>query len=73
MDAHGIEDSESFKKLLERAAEVLGNRELAAEWFTTALPALNQKTPMEVIIESGLQGMKRIEELLGRIDYQSYS
>jgi len=40
------------------------NPACADDWMTTAQPALDGKTPLEVVLVEGVHGMQRVRELL---------
>ena len=63
--------SGSQRRVLEKAAKILGDREKALRWFDTANRALGGKAP-RAFLETE-QGLRQIEEVLGRIEHGVYS
>jgi putative toxin-antitoxin system antitoxin component (TIGR02293 family) len=54
-----------LSELLSLAISVFGTREVAARWFKTELPALGQRTPLELLATSA--GKRIVEDHLNRI------
>ena len=57
--------------LFDRAVDILGSRENAAEWMIAPKKALGGKTPLEYA-ETEL-GAREVEELLGRLEHGVFS
>jgi putative toxin-antitoxin system antitoxin component (TIGR02293 family) len=57
--------------LFQKALQVLGERDEARRWFTTAKKALGGKTPLE--FSETEVGAREVEDLLGRIEYGVYA
>jgi putative toxin-antitoxin system antitoxin component (TIGR02293 family) len=53
------------------AREVFGGAEKAERWFASPVRALGAKTPLSQM--STKAGMRRVEQVLGRIAYGVYS
>jgi putative toxin-antitoxin system antitoxin component (TIGR02293 family) len=69
-----VEESDRLLRLarvVERAVQVLGDRERARRWLTAPSPALGQAVPL-ALLDTDL-GTHQVEELLGRIDFGVYS
>ena len=59
--------TESIDKILDRAAEVIGDREQALRWFGTPVPALNFATPVSQL--GTPQGKEAVETVLTRLEH----
>ena len=57
--------------ILTQATGVFGSREAAAEWFTRAAMALDQRLPIDLLGTEG--GRKQVELLLIRLAYGVYT
>jgi putative toxin-antitoxin system antitoxin component (TIGR02293 family) len=57
--------------LFDRAAEVLGGKEVAREWFKTPLRALGGQSPLEYADTE--PGAREVEDLLGRVEHGVFS
>ncbi len=53
-----------------QSVATFGSANAAVEWFETANPALNDKTPFEEFAENG---PAKVEALIGRIEHGIYS
>ena len=60
-----------FAEVLEQACEVFGTREQAERWMNAPAPALNRRTPIELM--STVAGTELVEQLLGRLRYGVYT
>lgn len=56
--------------VLSQAAEVLGNRDLAAQWFNKPARGLDYQSPCSVVTDDN--GYRRVREYLERIKYGVY-
>jgi putative toxin-antitoxin system antitoxin component (TIGR02293 family) len=52
---------------LDRAVEVIGNREEAMRWLGTPVRALDYATPISLLGTS--EGAKRVEDVLGQMEH----
>jgi putative toxin-antitoxin system antitoxin component (TIGR02293 family) len=59
-------DNVSMDKILQRAVEVIGDREQALRWFGTPVRALNFHTPVSQLATR--QGKEAVESVLTRLE-----
>jgi len=57
--------------VLRRAIAVFGDRAGAMEWFSEPAPGLRGRRPVEVM--TTVEGIGRVQTLLGRIEHGVYS
>ncbi len=58
-------------RLFALATDVLEDEELAADWFVSPLPELENRTPLET--SSTEPGAREVEQVLGRIEHGVFS
>jgi len=58
-------------RIVVAAEEAIGEKETAIAWLNSKQPALGDRIPMELILNSA--GVQAVEDLLGRIEYGVYS
>ena len=61
-----LEPERRIDKIINRAAEVLGNRNEAMRWIGNPVRALNFATPISVL--GTKQGTKRVKDVLGQME-----
>lgn len=63
-------NSGHYKRVLERAIDVFGNRELAEEWLGRPCRYFNGESPLAIIADP--VGLQTVEAYLQRIDHGVY-
>jgi len=53
--------------MIDRAIEVIGNRDEAMRWLGTPVPGLDYATPISLLGTS--EGARRVEDVLGQIEH----
>jgi putative toxin-antitoxin system antitoxin component (TIGR02293 family) len=61
----------TFAKILAKATEVLGTREVAEQWRASPAMALDRRRPVELLATAA--GVEMVADLLGRIEYGVYT
>jgi len=61
---------EHYKRVLERAIDVFGNRELAEEWLCRPCRYFNSESPSAIVADPA--GLQTVEAYLQRIEYGVY-
>lgn len=69
-DQQTIELNRVVESTIERAVEVIGDRDRALRWMGTPIPALDYATPISVLNREG--GEVQVLDVLGRIEHGVY-
>ena len=61
------QENSSFERVMDRATEVIGDRDEALRWLGTPVRALDYATPISLLGTS--EGVMRVEDILGRMEH----